>query len=100
VRYFGIVLLSSLLVVGCVSAPSRAVQEIKDADEQMVANCKFLANVVGNCTMGPGAKGREQIARRRAREHALELGATHVVWIEGNAGYSATRVEARAYRCP
>jgi hypothetical protein len=65
----------------------------------MVAKCQFLANVVGNCSLGPGAKGREEIAKRRAREHAVDLGATHIVWIAGSAG-TATRVEGRAYRCP
>src|SRR5436305_6495853 len=82
-----------LVLAGCVSVPTKAVQEIKDADDRMVSNCTFLVNVVGNCSLGPGAKGREEIAKRRARQHAVDLGATHVVWIAGRAG-TATRVEA------
>ena len=79
-------------------------EDVQEADERMIANCRFLGSVLGKSgwgglASGMGAKGTVKSAKKRA----AKLGATHIVLGEFNNGsgvtMQATNRTARAYYC-
>jgi hypothetical protein len=88
-----------LFVVVCSCGLSPAAKSILDADDHLVANCKFLGNVHGSSGWGGFAQGAGiENAKNGAREDAAKLGATHVVWVSESGGFMPTG-SARAYQC-
>jgi hypothetical protein len=88
-----------LFVVVCSCGLSPAAKTILDADDHLVANCKFLGNVHGSSGWGGFAQGAGiENAKNGAREDAAKLGATHVVWVSESGGFMPTG-SARAYQC-
>jgi hypothetical protein len=88
-----------LFVVVCSCGLSPAAKSILDADDHLVANCKFLGNVHGSSGWGGFAQGAGiENAKNGAREDAAKLGATHVVWVSESGGLIPTG-SARAYQC-
>ena len=96
-NYF--ILLTSCLVVGCASTPSKYALRVKIADVQEVSKCKFVTNVQGSSSFGnlAASTGIEN-AKNEALEKAAAAGATHVVWKDTSwlMGSSAT---GEAYKC-
>jgi hypothetical protein len=65
----------------------------------MVQQCTFLADLNGSSGWGGlAASTGMQNAKNEVREKAAELGATHVVWNQTEAGWTPSS-GARAYRC-
>jgi hypothetical protein len=91
-------ILPFVVVCSCASLSPQA-KAIMDADDHLVANCKFLGNVHGSSGWGglAGGVGVEN-AKNGARENAAELGATHVVWVSESGGLVSSGL-ARAYAC-
>jgi hypothetical protein len=88
-----------LFVVVCACGVSQAAKSILDADDHLVADCKFLGNVHGSSGWGGFAQGAGiENAKNGAREDAAKLGATHVVWVSESGGFMPTG-SARAYQC-
>lgn len=64
-----------------------------------VEDCKYISNVIGTSGWG-GLASTTGInnAKEQAKQQAIELGATHMVWQSINGGYSPS-VSANAYKC-
>jgi len=84
---------------GCATSPSTAAARVQEADNQMVAGCKYLGDVQGSSGWGNlAASAGMENAKNEARDSAAKLGATHVVWNNITGGYSPY-VSAKAYKC-
>lgn len=85
-----------LTLAACATTP---VLGVADADDSMVANCRFLGEVHGASGWGGAvaASGMEN-AKNAARRQAQALGATHVVWASVAGGYGPS-ASGRAYAC-
>jgi hypothetical protein len=90
---------AALLATGCATTPSPAAANVVDADETMVAACRFLGEVHGSSGWGnvAASSGMEN-AKTEAKEKAAQMGATHVVWHTVSGGYSPYAT-GRAYSC-
>jgi hypothetical protein len=88
-----------VVVSACASLSPQA-KAVLDADDHLVANCKFLGNVHGSSGWGGlmGSLGASN-AMKGARENAAELGATHVVRTSEESGAFMASVWVRAYQC-
>lgn len=85
-----------LLLSGCATIPPASV---RDADESMVASCRFLGEVHGSSGFGGLAASTGMAnAKAEAQRQADALGANRVVWQSVAAGYTPS-ASGRAYRC-
>lgn len=93
-----VTMIGCCVLSGCVYVPSQPIQGIRELSEQVPTSCRFLGEVQGESHFSFLALG-EELARSRAKDKAALLGATHVVWMQREAGWVHLTV-ARAYRCP
>ena len=94
-----VALLAALLVSACATSASPQAQNIKDADQTVVAQCTYVGDVTGTSGVGGlGAATGIENAKNAAREKAVKLGATHIVWGSVQGGYSPS-VAGKAYKC-
>lgn len=94
-----VALATALLLSACATSASPEAQKIKDADETLVQSCTFLGDVTGTSGVGGlGAATGIENAKNAAREKAVKLGATHIVWGSVQGGYSPS-VAGKAYKC-
>lgn len=90
---------AGLLATGCATTPSPAAVKVADADETMVAACRFVGEVHGSSGWGNvAASAGMENAKTEAREKAAQMGATHVVWQTVAGGYSPYAI-GRVYSC-
>ena len=102
---FTVALLSSL--IGC-SPLSPVYPKVIAADAKILSKCIYLGEVTGAAGEYISSLSRSEVAsyeiqiqdaKVRALQEAVDLGATHVVWVgETEEGYDA-HVKARAYKC-
>ena len=91
--------ITTILVSGCATTPSPRASTILDADKNTVANCKFVGSVSGTSGWGNlAASAGINNAKNEAREQAVRLNATHIVWLSVAGGYSPN-VSGNAYKC-
>lgn len=92
-------MLVGLSLSGCATSLSPRASKIQDADQHLVAGCKFVGSVTGTSGMGniAAATGINN-AKNEAREQAVRLNATHIVWFSVAGGYTPT-VSGNAYKC-
>lgn len=89
----------AFLLASCATTPSPAAQNVLDADQAMIENCKFMGSVSGSSGWGNlAATTGVNNAKNEARGQAARLGATHVVWLSIMGGYSPN-VSGNAYKC-
>ncbi|MBC7466991.1 MAG: hypothetical protein H7256_13465 [Bdellovibrio sp.] len=86
---------------GCVTSISKDASLIKEADEKAIQSCTFLGNVDGSATFaGITADGLHESAKSEALDKAVQLKATHVVWLSVQKGFdSGASVLGKAYAC-
>jgi hypothetical protein len=95
----GIAAASTILLASCAVTPSKGAAQVRDADEKIIENCHFVADVEGTSGWGNlAASAGIANARNEAREKAAAAGATHIVWRSVTGAYSPT-VSGRAYQC-
>jgi hypothetical protein len=95
----GLLAVIASLVMGCAVAPSRQARQVQDADQAMVAGCRYLSDVSGWSGWGGLASSAGMAnAQNDAREKAASLGASHIVWNSVAAGFTPT-ASGKAYRC-
>jgi hypothetical protein len=90
----------SLIVVtlGLFGCAAKNTATVRDADEKMIANAKYLGDVSGTSGWGGLAASRGiENAKKEAREQAAALGANGIVWTSTIGGYSPA-VSGRAYK--
>jgi hypothetical protein len=86
-------------LAGCATTLSSAGSGVIQADEKMVAACKFLGQVEGSSGFGNIASSVGMAnARNEATEKAARLGATHILFVNVSGGYSPN-AQGRAYDC-
>lgn len=80
--------------------PAVTLKTVKDAQPQDVVGCAELGSVTGvPGVYGPLAKLGLNDARNKAKQIALEQGATHVVFDPVRPGETVFEVTGTAYRC-
>lgn len=84
-------------VAGCASYKSNGI--IIESSPSEIEGCKYISNVIGTSGWG-GLASTTGInnAKEQAKQQAVDLGATHIVWLSINGGYSPS-VSANAYKC-
>ncbi len=93
------ILFSGFIASGCATSLSPSAARIMDADDKIVQGCTYVGEVNGTSGWGNlAASVGIQNAKNEARENAVALGATHVLWTNISGGYSPY-VSGRAYRC-
>lgn len=100
---FNICWLSALLALtflaGCAATPSTEAQAIQDAQTRDVTECQRVARVYGTAE---GFFLSETAALTRAQnealEKAVEVNATHVVWLNVEEGLTSY-ISGDAFRC-
>ena len=97
----GIMMLFLMFITGCGGAPtlSQSAARIINADSKMTDGCQFLGDVHGVSGWGSltASVGIEN-AKNVAREEAVSMGATHIVWTD-MAGGPWPHANGKAYRC-
>ncbi len=94
-----LILLAALPLAAC-TPPAVAVKTVVDAQPQDVVGCQDLGRVTGiPGVYGPLAKIGLNDARNKAKQIALEQGATHVVFDPVRPGETVFEVTGTAYRC-
>jgi len=89
-------ILPLLGIASCVTM-SPAAKTIHDAEPKTVEHCMFLADL---STHGPTfANDQITMARKKLRNQAADIGATHLVWKAFQQGWNGSTVWAKAYRC-
>ena len=75
-------------------------EQVRDADDRMVAECELLEDVTGKSGWGGGFGTTMGIkgAKKSARKKAAKRGGTHIVWGQITNGMLTT-IQARVYRC-
>jgi hypothetical protein len=96
-----LILVGTMLLSACATAPSERAASVKDADPKMVETCTYLGEVEGTSMFGgPGGHGAAvNNSKNEARDQAAAMGATHVVW-NNMTESTLTAVAGRAYKCP
>ena len=91
-----------LVQFGCSTTPTGWAAKILEADDRGVENCKFVGNVEGS--LAYGGLFAQETGLKRAKieglEKAADLGATHLVWLNAEKGFTGADANGRAYRCP
>ena len=88
-----------LFMMGCTTTLSARAMKVSDADNTIIARCKFLGDVQGSSGWGNlAASTGMQNAKNQAREQASEMGATHIIWTNIAGGYSPYAT-GKAYDC-
>ena len=80
------------LCVAC-GSKTRGASRVAEATDADLADCAFVQKVQG--TADNSDSNAEGTAKRKAKEQAASVGATHIKWIVPCCTY----VEAEAYRC-
>jgi hypothetical protein len=94
-----LLLICIALVEGCATMSPKAVG-IREADERMVAGCKFLGTAEGNSLWGGVVQAAAlENAKAEALNKAAAMGTTHLIWTKIDAGWWGQRVWGRAYEC-
>jgi len=89
-----------VLLSGCAIAPSREAIAVHYADAAMVSGCQFVGYVSGTSGWsGVAADAGEANAQNEAREKAVKIGATDIVWQTVHSAWGST-ANGNAYRCP
>ena len=87
---------------GCASL-SPAAANIKESAKETVSGCKYLGEVTGTSTMGSNASNLyhtgENKAQSEAKEKAVILGGTHIVW-RSRIDATPIIVTGDVYLCP
>lgn len=97
-KYF-LVGLGLMPLMAC-TPPAMALKTVKDAQPQDVVGCVELGTVTGvPGVYGPLAKVGLNDARNKAKQIALEQGASHVVFDPVRPGERVFEVTGTAYRC-
>lgn len=80
--------------------PAKKQTAIVDADASMVAACTYVGDVDGMSGFGGPLGGDYGISKARnlARNEAVKLGATHLVWMNAASPWIST-ASGKAYRC-
>jgi hypothetical protein len=99
----------ALTLAACAPKPPAHVETVQDAEEASMAKCTFLKalsdtkswsdRMLGHVFAAYDQKALDD-ARFDVRRQAKEIGATHLAWLPKAGGADASRVSARAYRCP
>ena len=93
------ILMGVCVCASCTTRLTKEASQVLIADDRMVDHCKLLGLVSGSSGWGNLAASAGQInARNEAQERAARMGATHIVWIAVEGGYSPS-ASARAYDC-
>ena len=96
---FSLCLAGFALIGGCATTPSSLGSQVRDADERLVEQCQFVAQVHGSSGWGGlAASTGVENAKNEARDKAGKMGATHIVWDPVKGSYTPN-VSGRAYRC-
>lgn len=91
--------LAGLALASCATTLSPTASRVIQADEKMIADCKFLGQVEGSSGFGNiAATAGMTNARNQATERAAAMGATHILFTNVSGGYSPS-AQGRAYRC-
>ncbi len=91
--------MSAIFIAGCATTPSPRASIIRDADQNLVANCEFVGSVSGTSGWGNlAASAGINNAKNEGREQASRLNATHIIWVSIEGGYSPS-VSGNAYKC-
>ncbi len=96
-RAIGLVILCCSLT-GCIIEPSSRAQRVLVAYPEMVTKCALLGEVDGISKNTVTPHG-EQLSRYRALDKAAAIGATHIVWVNGNNEIKQYITRGRAYYC-
>ncbi|MEM9582373.1 MAG: hypothetical protein AAGA08_04595 [Pseudomonadota bacterium] len=90
----------ALIPLAACTPPAVALQTVKDAQPQDVVGCAEIGQVTGiPGVYGPLAKIGLNDARNKAKQIALQQGATHVVFDPIRPGETVFEVTGTAYRC-
>lgn len=90
----------ALAITECLSQNAGIPQSnVIEADEKMVADCKFLGNVQGVAMWANGPQHEVKRAVGSAKQEAEKLGATHIVLGEPQVAGRSRQIPGRAYRC-
>ena len=73
-------LLMFLQLTGCVYYPSKRILNIKELEVEPTG-CELIGQVYGNSPYVFLSMGLD-IAKDRAKEQAVNIGATHIMWLE------------------
>ena len=91
------VALAGLLVAGCMPYPMESMMQLTETEAQMVSGCAKLGMISENADAdNPFAYDATHRMIYKVKQRAVQLGATHIVWLHKTA-HSAAAV---AYRCP
>lgn len=74
---------------------------IQQVSNQEISDCVFAGEVIGSSGFGKNTKTIwKDKAKHKALQRAVELNATHIVWIDSSTGYGSGRfVSGEAYIC-
>lgn len=90
-------LVLSMIGTGCATTPTEEALKIKDADDQMVKDCKLVKTVTGT-SVYVSKKGING-ARADVLNEAADAHATHVVWENITDTINGATATGRAYQC-
>ena len=97
--FFLTIFFGTSILSGCATTPSPRALSIQDADYRTVETCQFIGDVHGSSGWGNlMASIGIQNAKNEAREQAVIMEATHIVWVQVVGGY-CPYVAGKAYRC-
>ncbi|MGX2041187.1 hypothetical protein ACWJKU_13805 [Methylocaldum sp. MU1018] len=108
-KSFAMLGLITMTLSSCATTPSSKVGAIKDTDYYLLSTteCKFVGSVSGTSGWGSWeniasvivpASARINHAKNEAKEQAVRLGATHIMWLSVT-GASSPNVTGEAYKC-
>lgn len=88
-----------VFVSSCSSTASLSAMKIKSADQNTVQGCDYLGDVQGSSGLGGmvASKGMEN-SKVEAKESAVKIGATHIVWSNISGGFAPSAL-GKAYKC-
>jgi len=96
---FYMAIIGLVFLSACVTTPSDKAAAVSLASNSQVQGCEFLGIVIGTSQWGmTSAVTGIQNAKHEAREHAVQLKATHIVWQSAVGGISSS-VVGKAYLC-
>ena len=76
------------------------IADVSEADDAMVAGCKYLGDVTASSGWGGLMQG---VGQSRSRDsvfkRAAQKGANHIVWSRQASGSGGANASARAYKC-
>ena len=90
-----------MLILGCGATLTKQGRSVKISDAAGVTGCKYLDDITKSSSIaGLRIDAGIKSARIQVRNRAAELGATHVVWSNVNAGfYSGAVATGKVFKC-